>query len=269
MVSGNFQGIKEKEGRLSEKGDGVYGKIKTVLNLFRYESSVEEILAQLSEILKGSVLVINSEGKVLYSKIHSSCHEFSPQRNDYISVYSLLLNAFTYKMENCPFTDGSCPFSSAKWVKVLPLYGRDRLIGHLVIVSLKPLPKKYSSLLAEVLTILFPYFLYHVMEPNREERVYNKDRLKMALESLTYTERRIILDILQKSNRENDRINIKINSIAASYGVSSSVINRGLKKLESAGVIEHRSLSLKGSVIKIINPFLLENLDVLAKEVLG
>ena len=49
--------------------------------------------------------------------------------------------------------------------------------------------------------------------------------------------------------------------VADRVGVTRSVIVNALRKLESAGLIESRSLGMKGTYIKILSPLLLEYLD--------
>ena len=49
--------------------------------------------------------------------------------------------------------------------------------------------------------------------------------------------------------------------IADRYGITRSVIVNALRKLESAGVIETRSLGMKGTYIKILNDRLLDELE--------
>jgi transcriptional pleiotropic repressor len=44
-------------------------------------------------------------------------------------------------------------------------------------------------------------------------------------------------------------------------GITRSVIVNALRKFESAGVIESRSLGMKGTYIKVLNPYLLEQLS--------
>jgi len=48
--------------------------------------------------------------------------------------------------------------------------------------------------------------------------------------------------------------------IADQLGITRSVIVNALRKFESAGVIESRSLGMKGTYIKVLNPYLLEYL---------
>ena len=49
--------------------------------------------------------------------------------------------------------------------------------------------------------------------------------------------------------------------VADRVGVTRSVIVNALRKLESAGLIESRSLGMKGTYIKVLSPLLFEYLD--------
>ncbi|MNC72509.1 GTP-sensing transcriptional pleiotropic repressor CodY [compost metagenome] len=49
--------------------------------------------------------------------------------------------------------------------------------------------------------------------------------------------------------------------IADRVGITRSVIVNALRKLESAGVIETRSLGMKGTYIKILNDQLVQELE--------
>jgi transcriptional pleiotropic repressor len=48
--------------------------------------------------------------------------------------------------------------------------------------------------------------------------------------------------------------------IADKVGITRSVIVSALRKFESAGVIESRSLGMKGTYIKVLNDYLFEEL---------
>ena len=49
--------------------------------------------------------------------------------------------------------------------------------------------------------------------------------------------------------------------IADKVGITRSVIVSALRKFESAGVIESRSLGMKGTYIKVLNEHLFEELE--------
>jgi len=50
--------------------------------------------------------------------------------------------------------------------------------------------------------------------------------------------------------------------IADEAGITRSVIVNALRKFESAGIIESRSLGMKGTYIKVLNEHIFEELDL-------
>ena len=53
--------------------------------------------------------------------------------------------------------------------------------------------------------------------------------------------------------------------IADRIGITRSVIVNAMRKLESAGVVESRSLGMKGTYMKVNNPYFLEELNKRSK----
>ena len=49
--------------------------------------------------------------------------------------------------------------------------------------------------------------------------------------------------------------------IADQLGITRSVTVNALRKLKSAGVIESHSLGMKGTFLKVLNPYLVEQLQ--------
>ncbi len=96
------------------------------------------------------------------------------------------------------------------------------------------------------------------LEIRRNERLKKEKEqaletaVKMALYTLSNSEK----DALEKIIPEmpGDEGNIVASKIAAKYGLTNSVIVSALKKLESAGILETKSLGMKGTYIKILNP---------------
>ena len=83
--------------------------------------------------------------------------------------------------------------------------------------------------------------------------------MQMAIRALSYSELESMKHIIAELNgSEGVAIASKV---ADRVGVTRSVIVNALRKLESAGLIESRSLGMKGTYIKILSPLLLEYLE--------
>lgn len=93
-------------------------------------------------------------------------------------------------------------------------------------------------------------------EEEREENV-----VKMAIRTLSYSEAEAVQKIFEELN---DMEGILVASrIADKSRITRSVIVNALRKLESAGVIEAKSLGMKGTHIKVLNNKFYQQLDAM------
>lgn len=86
-----------------------------------------------------------------------------------------------------------------------------------------------------------------------EEQIHQKISAKNALKTLSYSEYRILLHILDEINNQEEAI-IVTSQIADKVGITRTVAVNALKKLQSGKVIEAKSKGAKGTLIKLINP---------------
>lgn len=57
------------------------------------------------------------------------------------------------------------------------------------------------------------------------------------------------------------KVVLTASSIADEIGITRSVIVNALRKLESAGIIESRSLGMKGTYLKVLNQQFIKELE--------
>lgn len=86
-----------------------------------------------------------------------------------------------------------------------------------------------------------------------------KANVQMAIGTLSYSETEAVKRVFSELDG-NEGI-LVASKIADRSGITRSVIVNALRKLESAGVIETRSLGMKGTRIKILNPKLKSTLE--------
>ncbi len=91
-----------------------------------------------------------------------------------------------------------------------------------------------------------------------EEKARKKAVVQMAVGTLSYSELEAVEHIFNELDGSEGLL--VASKIADRVGITRSVIVNALRKFESAGVIESRSLGMKGTYIKVLNPYLLENL---------
>lgn len=81
---------------------------------------------------------------------------------------------------------------------------------------------------------------------------------KWLISSLSYSELEAIEHIFEELNGTEGLL--VASKIVDRVGITRSVIVNALRKLESAGVIESRSLGMKGTYIKVLNDKFLQEL---------
>lgn len=81
----------------------------------------------------------------------------------------------------------------------------------------------------------------------------------MAMETLSYSEK----DALEKiiNQLEGDEGLIVTSKVASQYGLTNSVVVNALRKMGSAGLLESKSLGMKGTYIRLINPYFKETVN--------
>ena len=91
-----------------------------------------------------------------------------------------------------------------------------------------------------------------------EEEARKQAVVQMAIGTLSYSELEAVEHIFNEL--DGDEGLLVASKIADRVGITRSVIVNALRKFESAGVIESRSLGMKGTHIKILNDKLIEEL---------
>jgi transcriptional pleiotropic repressor len=97
-----------------------------------------------------------------------------------------------------------------------------------------------------------------INEENSEE-MRKSTIVKSAISTLSFSEQEAIKHIFEELDG-NEGI-LVASKVADRVGITRSVIVNALRKFESAGVIESRSLGMKGTYIKILNDILKEEVD--------
>ena len=91
-----------------------------------------------------------------------------------------------------------------------------------------------------------------------EESIRKDTMATMAVNTLSYSEMKAVKAIIEELDGEEGHVIASV--IADKIGITRSVIVNALRKLESAGVIESRSLGMKGTYLKVLNTGLFDKL---------
>lgn len=140
---------------------------------------------------------------------------------------------------------------------IVPINGGGNRIGTLILARLSESFDNDDLILAEYGATVVGMEILHEKTVEIEQEARSKAVVQMAIGSLSYSELEAVEHIFDEL--EGNEGLLVASKIADRVGITRSVIVNALRKLESAGVIESRSLGMKGTYIKVLNnKFLLE-----------
>ncbi|WP_152392465.1 GTP-sensing pleiotropic transcriptional regulator CodY [Paenibacillus guangzhouensis] len=221
---------------------------------------------EMSEILRdaiqANIYVVSQKGKVLGYGVmdESDLHALEQTANDVRipeEINQLLLSFDNTArntdagMQNQEGLNQISAFFSHSIVTVVPIIGRGERIGTIVLTSPKALFQDDDLVLAEFGSAIVGMEISRDLADEHEVETRNKSAVLSAVNSLTYSELDAVEHIVHELTGNEGLL--VASKVADRAGITRSVIVNALRKLEGAGVIETRSLGMKGTYIKIIN----------------
>ena len=234
--------------------------------------SFQELCAILSELMDANVYVVNVRGKLLgvhyvieadsaaLSDPETGVNFFPVEYNDELmkvdkTVYNIspqeVMNIFKYEYD-----------TSEKYHMIIPIMGGGQRWGTIVLVRYEPPFDEIDIALGEygVTVVGLEIQSKKAQEIEQEER--KRSVVQMAIGTLSFSEVEAVVQIFKELGG-NEGI-LVASKIADHAKITRSVIVNALRKLESAGVIESRSLGMKGTHIKVLNSKFYEELAKLS-----
>ncbi|MMZ57062.1 GTP-sensing transcriptional pleiotropic repressor CodY [compost metagenome] len=144
---------------------------------------------------------------------------------------------------------------------IVPVVGGGDRLGTLVLARVNETFTDDDLVLAEVGATVVGMEILRERAEEIEQEARSKAVVQMAIGSLSYSELEAVEHIFEELDAKEGLL--VASKIADRVGITRSVIVNALRKLESAGVIESRSLGMKGTYIKILNEKLLPELEKL------
>lgn len=203
-----------------------------------------EMSDTMCEVIEANVFVVSRRGKLLGYAIHQ---QIENERMKQMLAERQFPEEYTQSLFNITETSSNLDVNSAYTafpVENKELFGQEFLDDDLILAE-------YSS------TVVGMEILREKAE-EIEEEARSKAVVQMAISSLSYSELEAIEHIFEELNGTEGLL--VASKIADRVGITRSVIVNALRKLESAGVIESRSLGMKGTYIKVLNDKFLHEL---------
>jgi len=223
--------------------------------------SFNEMCGILSDMLDANVYVANVRGKVLgvaYKIKSDSPTMIDSETGD--ELFPVEYNDEFMKLDqtaaNLTGDDVLAIFkydydTADKLHTVIPILGGGKRWGTLIMVRHEPVFSDEDLVLGEYGATVIGLEIQRRKTEEEEAEERQVSMVRMAIGTLSYSEVEAVQQIF--AELEGDEGLLVASKIADRSGITRSVIVNALRKLESAGVIESRSLGMKGTRIKILN----------------
>ena len=240
---------------LQERGEGVF--------------SFNELCEILSTLMNANVYIMGRKGKVLGSHYvirEDSATVIDPETGGEIvpNEYRNALMEIEESIVNIQ-KEESMKYFSNEWKTydklnmLIPVYGGGQKLGVLIFARYDEMFETSDVILGEYSAAIMGVEIERRQNREIENDVRRRAVVQMAIGTLSYTEIEAVQQIL--SELKGCEGLVVASKIADRSKITRSVIVNALRKLESAGVIESRSLGMKGTHIRILNSQLKSELE--------
>ncbi|MGL5574942.1 MAG: GTP-sensing pleiotropic transcriptional regulator CodY [Sarcina sp.] len=230
----------------------------------------EDICNILSEVLECNVYLVEKNGIIL-GYTFSEKFECDVMREKVVKdkrfpkSYNKRLISIKNTLSNVP-NNGECVFEGQglcpmenKISTIVPILGNGERLGTLLLARFGEEFTDDDLVLSEYSATVVGMEILRSKRIELEEDARKKAVVQLAIGTLSYSELEAVEHIFDELGGNEGLL--VASKIADKVGITRSVIVNALRKFESAGVIESRSLGMKGTHIKVLNEKLLTELN--------
>lgn len=229
----------------------------------------QEMTKRLSEILGANTYLIDGEGNLLgYNEAININNErvkqmlvdrkFPDNYTDDIAKLTLTTANIGIQSDITVFPVETRDIFVSGLTTVVPIFAAGKRLGSLIFARLNTPFDSGDLILAEHSATVIGMELLYLINVKTEMANRAAASVQTALQSLSYSETEAVNEIFANIEELETRINAS--QIANDKGITRSVIVNALRKLESARILESRSLGMKGTYIKVHSPVLLKEM---------
>ncbi|HHY60438.1 MAG TPA: GTP-sensing pleiotropic transcriptional regulator CodY [Clostridia bacterium] len=235
----------------------------------------EEMAQILRDVINANCYIIGRHGQILgYAFVEGfTCQiiedivyrseRFPEEYNEELLRISETQANFKQEGNRCIFArESECVFQN-KIATVVPVIGSGQRLGTLVLSKFNVPFTDEDLILAEYGATVVGMEILRAKADKIEEEARKRAAVHIALGTLSYSELEAVEHIF--AELDGDEGVLVASKIADRAGITRSVIVNALRKFESAGVIESKSLGMKGTYIRVLNDNLLEELQKLRR----
>ncbi|UCZ51731.1 GTP-sensing pleiotropic transcriptional regulator CodY [Bacillus shivajii] len=230
----------------------------------------KDVAVTLRDVIEANIFIVSRRGKLLGYSIKQEIENERMKQMLEARQFPEEYTSGLFKIEETsPNLDINSEFTafpvenkdlfSAGLTTVVPIQGGGQRLGTLILARLEDSFDDDDLLLAEYASTVVGMEILHEKTEEIEQEARSKAVVQMAISSLSYSELEAVEHIFEELDGNEGLL--VASKIADRVGITRSVIVNALRKLESAGVIESRSLGMKGTYIKVLNDKFLVELD--------
>lgn len=225
----------------------------------QYLQSLQQITAdvdfnELTEALRlsmddSSVYVLGRKGNLLGYALEDG-FDSTPFDSDWLSsgVASTKIQSFANRVADISVQEGP----NGETVMVTPIIGGDERVGSILFVKRSGNYSTQDIDIAHIAGVTLGMIISRVIHERQEDKAAQTRSARSAINSLSYSEILAMQRIFEEL--DGDEGLLVASRIADEAEITRSVIVNALRKLASANVIESRSLGMKGTYLRVLNP---------------
>ncbi|WP_442600952.1 GTP-sensing pleiotropic transcriptional regulator CodY [Paenibacillus sp. KN14-4R] len=225
----------------------------------------------LRDVVNANVYVVGRNGKIFgysiknplfsfeFSRLVTEEGRFPDNYNNALLKYNETSSNILRESDENPFPREVQEHTDYEYLSIVPIIGGRERLGTLVLSRLSKPFGDDDFVLAEYGATVVAMELLRVRSEEVEHEARNRAVVSVAIGSLSFSELEAVERIFEELDGKEGLL--VASKIADRAGITRSVIVNALRKLESAGVIETRSLGMKGTYIRILNQNLLAAIE--------
>lgn len=252
---------------------GLLSKTRELSSLLQKHKGIsvdfKDVAQTISKVTVTNVFIVSRRGKILGSNLNELLKN---ERIIKMLEERHIPDEYTSKLMNVHETSSNIKIDNELSVfppenedlfknsrtTIFPIIGGGERLGTLVLGRVANDFGENDLVLGEYAATVIGMEILREKHNEIESQARDKAAISMAINSLSYSEKEAIDHIFEElGGKEGLLIASKV---ADRVGITRSVIVNALRKLESAGVIESRSLGMKGTFIKVKNEAFLDEL---------
>ncbi|TDL97751.1 GTP-sensing pleiotropic transcriptional regulator CodY [Macrococcus brunensis] len=230
----------------------------------------KEMADQLGSVMQSNVFIISRRGRILGFGVNELLkneriikmleeRQIPKEYTDYILKVEETESNIPLENKLTVFPPENENLFKESMTTIIPIKGGGTRLGTLVLGRVDKDFVENDLVLGEYAATVVGMEILREKHTEIEQKARDKAAITMAINSLSYSEKEAIEHIFEELNANEGLL--VASKVADRVGITRSVIVNALRKLESAGVIESRSLGMKGTFIKIKKEQFLKELE--------